>query len=115
MLFNSIFIGIIVIIVILGVYSFIFSKKVRKEGIETTAVVSRITEDESVTLDEEEAGGMITHTFYVSYKNQMGEQIEATLSNPKNDLEVGSRIKIRYLPGREEYPVMTEVVHKTEA
>lgn len=114
-MFNTLFIGFIVIFLILivigGIYAFIVSKKVKSEGIETTAVVSRVVETETTDLDHLTK---TSYTHYIRYTNQAGEQVEAVLSNPSDELSVGTRIRIKYLPDRQEYPVMIDHINRPE-
>ena len=46
----------------------------------------------------------------LNYRNQEGQAVEAMLTNPGNHtFKEGDKIKIKYLPDRQDYPVM---VHK---
>ena len=65
-------------------------KQIEENGIETEAVVSRITD--SGEPDE------ISINYYVTYTTQDGEEIEGILSNPRSDLEIGQKVKIKYHP-----------------
>ena len=61
-----------------------------KNGIETDAVVSRITDDgdpEEIDID-----------VYVRYRIENGEEIEGILSNPRYDLKEGQTVRIKYHP-----------------
>ena len=65
-------------------------KGISENGIETDAVVSRITEDMSQDLSD--------FMVYVRYRTQNGEEIEGVLSNPRTDLEEGQQVRIKYHP-----------------
>ena len=105
----------IVIISILGVAFVIamyYYAMVRIRGLETDGVVSRIEEHESADSDGHFS---VTHEYYVRYTTQDGRSIESVLSNPTSlsdllkpgsGLSVGSRVRIKYLPGNEAFVVM---------
>lgn len=97
---NYIIIAIIVVVVLsLLIYSIITNNKIKKNGIEAKGEISRIdvlntqnvNEDGSVDVDT-------TKTYFVKYKNQDGEEIEARLNNPSFIQKQGDIIKIKYLP-----------------
>ncbi len=90
-----------------GIWAYFFTKKVKREGIETDAAVCRIDKHEHT---DSEGHTSWSEELVINYVNQEGELVEATLSNPKKGLRLGSRIRIRYLPDRQEYPVMTEIL-----
>ena len=78
-MFEIIFLVVLAAFAIGGIWAYVVSKKVKEEGIETDAVVSRI------------------------------ELHEAMLSNPgDHKFEEGDRLRIKYLPDKQEYPVMVE-------
>ena len=52
----------------------------------------------------------MTKRCIVRYTNQNGTLVEAALANPKKGLAEGGRVRIKYLPGRENYPVLTEIL-----
>lgn len=93
--------------VIIGgiVYSLIHMNKVKKEGIEADAFVSRIDVEESTDSD-----GMTSTTekYYVRYTGQDGKLVEARLANPKKGLVMGDRIKVKYLAEKPKYAVMVD-------
>ncbi len=64
--------------------------EIKENGIETDAVVSRISDDGSP--DE------IDINVYVRYRTETGEEIEGILSNPRTDLQVGQQVRIKYHP-----------------
>ena len=81
---------------------FFWILKVKRNGIEAEAYVSRIEEHETIDSD---GMPMRTDDVYVVYRTQEGRQVEASLSNQGRRIDVGDRILIKYLPGREEYAV----------
>ena len=88
-MFEIIFLVVLAAFAIGGIWAYVVSKKVKEEGIETDAVVSRIELHE--------------------YTNQEGKTVEAMLSNPgDHKFEEGDRLRIKYLPDKQEYPVMVE-------
>ena len=49
--------------------------------------------------------------YYIAYKNQEGETVEAMLTNPgDHTFKVGDRLRIRYLPDRQDYPVLVKIL-----
>ena len=82
--------------------------KTKAQGIETNAVVTFIETSESSDSD-----GHTTTDFYyhVRYQNQAGETVDGVLQffvTGRKNLQVGDRVKIKYLPNRQEQPIMTE-------
>lgn len=72
----------------------LISRRIKKEimenGIETDAAVSRIVDDGTQTD--------IDINVYVRFIAEDGSEVEAVLSNPRNDLEEGQRVRIKYHP-----------------
>ena len=85
--------AIIAILFIITGAGFVFYNihHIKKNGIETDAVITRI-EDEGIGTDT-------SYNYYVCY-TERGQKIEAKLSNPGfgKGLEVGAQIRIKYLP-----------------
>ena len=106
-MFKYIFIGFFVLIAIGALWAYVVTNKVKKHGIETEAVVSRIEVQES--LDSDNCVSR-TEKCHVSYVNQNGKSVEAVLSNPKKGLKQGSRLIIKYLPEKQDYPVLIEIL-----
>jgi hypothetical protein len=49
--------------------------------------------------------------YYITYTDQEGKTVEAMLSNPgDHKFKEGDRLRIKYLPDKQEYPVMVETV-----
>ena len=65
-------------------------KQIEENGIETEAEVSRIID----TGNSDE----IDLNYYVRYHTEDGKEIEGILSNPRSDLKVGQKLKIKYHP-----------------
>ena len=103
MLFYAVTVA-LTLFVILAIYlKYRKNKKIKDEGMETEAVVSRVDEHINVMAD-----GMTTVEvkYYVKYRNNFGEEIEAELGNPERGLKEGALIIIKYLPNKEKYVVM---------
>lgn len=111
-LFETVFIVILAAFAIGGIWAFAVSKKVKKEGIETEAVVSRVEIHEwTGGTGDTWAQNNVTEEYYITYTNQEGQTVEAMLTNPgSNTFKKGDRIKIKYLPGRQDYPVLVEIL-----
>ena len=81
--------------------------KAKWYGTETNAVVSRIEEDVRST------GGIyyrcVNRYYYAVFQADNGLENEARLLNPKGNLDVGSMIRIRYLPEAADRAVLTGV------
>ena len=82
-------------------YVFYYQWKVRRQGLEATAVVTWIEEKE--TSDED--GVSYYYDIHVAYTTRDNRDIEGLISNPNHPFEEGERLLIKYLPGKEEYPV----------
>ena len=88
--------GIIIWMVFIGVIAvmLLVSRRIKSEinesGIETDAVVSRITDDGTL--------GDVDFDVYVRYRTEDGTEIEGVLSNPRDDLEEGQPVRIKYHP-----------------
>lgn len=97
----------IFIAVVLGFvgYSLFRNHKIKANGIETDAVISRVEESDSTDSD-----GSITttYTYYVRYKDQDGNGREAVLTNTytRRNFVMGDPVKIKYLPGKEKTAVL---------
>ena len=63
---------------------------IKEKGIETDAVVSRISDDGSP--DE------VDINVYVRYRTEIGEEIEGILINAPDDLAPGQKVRIKYHP-----------------
>ncbi len=107
-MFGVVLAAVLGLFVLGGLWAFIVSRKVRRDGLETTAVVSRVEEYERADLD---APNTVSKNYYISYTNQAGEQVEALLGDQRVDgLPIGSELKIKYLPDRQEYPVLIDIL-----
>ena len=89
---KGIIMWIVFLVVIAGIM--LVSRRIKRgineNGIETDAVVSRITDDgtpEDIDIN-----------VYVRYRTENGEEIEGVLSNPRANLEVGQPVRIKYHP-----------------
>lgn len=95
------------VLLVLGfIYTLIYQKRLKKIGIEAEGVI-RIDIVDSVSADE----FFDKHTeHYVKYINENGKEIEATIANPKKDMNTGDRIKIKYLPDNPKYAYFIEKI-----
>ena len=82
--------GVLVIIAVVFFLSRRMKKQIEENGIETTGVISRITD----------VGGAeeIDLRYYVRYRTEDGEEIEGLLSNPTSDLTEGRQVRLKYHP-----------------
>ena len=65
-------------------------KQIEENGIETTAVISRITDEGGP--DE------VDYHYYALYRTEDGEEVEGVLLNPSSDLAEGQQIRVKYHP-----------------
>ena len=91
------------------IYILITKLRIKRNGTETEAVVSRIDSQESRNDD----GSYVSTDYYiVTYKSEVWQTMEATLINPPTGLKVGSRVKIKYSPDKPKMAVVTELIDK---
>ena len=76
------------------------SKKINAQGIETTAVISRVKEIES---QDSEGRREVEYQYFVRYQNQNGQVVEAKLGNPPRMAREGLELRIKYLPEKPKY------------
>lgn len=107
----EIVIGIILLLFAIGgIWAFVVTRKVKKEGIETEAVVTRVELHEwSEMAGDTYFPDSYTEEYYVTFTNSDGQAVESMLTNEgDNKFKKGDRLKIRYLPDRQDYPVLIE-------
>jgi len=96
----------IVAMIIVGVPFLIVIGRIlftKMRGVDAEAVVVRLDESSSTDAD----GDIWTQTHvYVRYQTQDGRRVEGELANPKNFMSVGDWVTIKYVPGREDNPVL---------
>lgn len=99
-------IGVIVLVVIIGfIYNYKRSKAINEKGIEVDAVLSRIKEVEGQDSD----GNRTTdYEYFVKYKNESGETVEAKLGNPPRFITEGKQLRVKYLPEKPKYVLMVK-------
>ena len=83
---------------------------IQRYGMETDAVISWIEEEYRGALYASGYAGGRYHYYYASFIREDGRETELRLINPKKRLIPGSRIRIKYLPGREYFAVLTEIM-----
>ncbi|MBQ2062859.1 MAG: hypothetical protein II458_09360 [Oscillospiraceae bacterium] len=86
----ALWVGFLVICAVIYLVSNRMKKQIEEDGIETTGVISRITE--TGAQDE------ITLHYYALYRTEDGEEVEGLLSNPRSDLVEGQQVRIKYHP-----------------
>ncbi len=98
-----IFIAVVAFVAVTLVITIIRNNKIRKNGIEAEAVISRIEESESVDSD----GGVdITYKYFVTYKTMDGKTVEARLGKiMQTRYHRGQTLNIMYLPEKPDYVV----------
>ena len=84
--------GFIVICAIIYLVSRRMKKQIEENGIETTGVVSRITQTGDIDAED------MNFQYYVRYRTEDGEEVEGILSNPRSDLAEGQQVRIKYHP-----------------
>lgn len=100
---NYIVIGIIAAVVIVAAFNIIKVLTIRKKGIETEGVISRIEEQSTVDGD----GSLdVTYTYYVVFRTQDGQEMEADLNHAPGRTRVGDQVKIKYLPEKPKHAVL---------
>ena len=82
--------GFIVVCAVIYLVSKRMKKQIEENGIETTGVISRITDTGDTTE--------ISHCYYARYRTEDGEEVEGLLSNPRPDLTEGQQVSIKYHP-----------------
>ena len=100
-------------IAIVGLFAFfvirtyVWQYNAKLNGLDAEAYVSWI---EKVVR---RAGGDMTEYpmtfYYVRFRRYDGLETEARLMNPNKKLKMGSRVRIRYVPGREEIATLMEM------
>ena len=83
-------VGLAIIFAVVFLISQRMKKQIEENGIETTGVISRITD---VGGSEE-----IDLRYYAHYRTEDGEEVEGLLSNPRSDLEEGQQVRLKYHP-----------------
>ena len=96
-------IGIIAAVVIVAAFNIIKVLTIRKKGVETEGVISRIEEQSTVDGD----GSLdVTHTYYVVFRTQDGQEMEADLNHAPGHTRVGDQVRIKYLPEKPKHAVL---------
>ena len=111
-----VFIGVIVAAMIAGI---VFTARrngaIKRNGIETDAVVSRVKKTE--TTDADTLNTTVHYTCYVTYRTQDGQTVEAKLASGKSfdsrigkagwdgDLHEGVSLRVKYLPEKPNYVI----------
>ena len=83
-------VGFAVIFAVIYLVSQRMKKQINEDGMETAGVISRI---EDVGASDE-----INLQCYARYLTEYRTEVEGVLSNPRSDLEVGQRVRLKYHP-----------------
>ena len=99
----------IVMVLLFGLYIFMNDGwriiQAKRNGIETDACISRIVEYKRTA----NGADYYRRFYYVTFRTDNDLQNEAWLLNPKGRLVTGSTVRIKYLPEKNDYAVMTKV------
>lgn len=99
-------IGVLIVVVVIGfVFNYRRSKAINENGIEADAVVSRVKEIEK---ENDDGGHEYEYEYFVKYKTQSGETVEAKLGNPPRFLMEGKQLRVKYLPEKPKYVLMVK-------
>ena len=98
------FAAVAALIVAAAIYTFIRNRKIRKNGVETDAVVSRIDESVSASPDTVD----VNYIYYVTYVSQDGKTVEARLDSAPGYTRVGEPVRIKYLPEKPNFAVIVK-------
>ena len=81
--------------------------RVKMLGVEVNAVVTRLEEHETTDAD-----GIPNEYYeaYVRYQTQDGRTVNASLANSNTFLNIGDWVRIKYIPGQEDYPVLAGIL-----
>lgn len=93
------------LIVGVGIYSIIRNSKIRKNGVEADAIVSRIEEDGTASS---EGGADYTDIYCVTFSDQNGQTVEARLNSQPGHTRVGDSVRIKYLPEKPHFAVIVK-------
>ena len=91
-----------IVIISVPVYSLILHKKIKKNGVETAAVVSQIKESHDTDT------ASTTYIYSVTFMTQDGKNAEAKLSGAPLNTRVGDRVRIKYLPEKPNHAVIVK-------
>ena len=81
--------------------------RVKILGVEVNALVTRLEEHETTDAD-----GIPNEYYeaYIRYQTQDGRTVNTSLANSNTFLNVGDWVRIKYIPGQEEYPVLAGIL-----
>ena len=90
--------GVVVVGIVGGIiFTIMRTNAIKKNSIEANAVVSRIKEQESTDSD---GFTDTTYIYFVKFRTQDGQDVEARLSNPSGTIKIGDELRIKYLPNK---------------
>lgn len=104
---TGIAIAIVGILAFFVIRTYIWQYCAKLNGVDTEAYVSLIQHE---ALHTHPNGRKYpTAYYYVRFQKDDGSESEARLLNPKKKLTVGSHVRIRYLPWREDVATLMEI------
>lgn len=96
---NPLFYVIIPVVAVVAIIAIVFTVKrymaIKKNGVETDAVVSRIKE---VETHNDDGSFDTSYTYYVKFTTQDGQVVEAKLGGAPRFTREGDQLRIKYLP-----------------
>lgn len=95
-----------VVLVAVGVF-FVVKRytAIKKNGVEVDAVVSRIKE---VETRNDDGSFDTTYTYYVKFKTQDGQEVEARLGSAPRFTRQGDVLRVKYLPEKPKYAILVK-------
>ena len=87
------------------IYTVIRNRKIRKNGVEADAIVSRIEENWTTSS---EGGADYTDIYCVTFLDQNGQTVEARLNSQPGHTRVGDSVRIKYLPEKPHFAVIVK-------
>ena len=98
---------IITLVAVVGLYAAYIQIKTKRQGIETQAQVMDVIKEWNHDGDSPS----LEYKYVIKYTNKAGEVITTCLGgmmNNNKELEPGDLITVRYLPYKQEYPIMVK-------
>ena len=102
------FVAAVLIIGVIALFVFLIGRRlfIKKNGIEADAVISGVKETPGESDDD---GNRTIHLIYhVKYRTQDGTEVEARLEDEPEGLAVGDTVKIKYLPSKPTYVILSK-------
>ena len=101
--------GVLIIASVAASFLWTFFKIIRVKmlGVEVNALVTRLEEHETTDAD-----GIPSEYYeaYIRYQAQDGRMINTSLANSNMFIKVGDCVRVKYIPGQEDYPVLAGIL-----